>query len=73
MGCSRRKRAPLQLRAVDLGHELQVHPGLALPLGHHCRAHAGVVRVRVQTTPVGPWRAAHHHVWPRGSQDANDA
>eukprot|EP00969_Alexandrium_andersonii_P199038 8789464-Alexandrium_andersonii.AAC.1 len=30
-------RAPLQLQEVDLGHELQVHPGLALPPSHHRR------------------------------------
>eukprot|EP00969_Alexandrium_andersonii_P040469 1774544-Alexandrium_andersonii.AAC.1 len=29
--------------------------------------------MHVQTTPIGAQRAAHHHVWPRGSQDANDA
>eukprot|EP00969_Alexandrium_andersonii_P104120 4595574-Alexandrium_andersonii.AAC.1 len=54
-------RAPLQLRAVDLDHELQVHLGIPLPLGHHCGAHAWVVHMHVQTAPVSARRAAHHH------------
>eukprot|EP00969_Alexandrium_andersonii_P058586 2582382-Alexandrium_andersonii.AAC.1 len=41
MGCSCRKRAPLQLRTVDLDREFQMHLGLPLPLGHHRGAHAG--------------------------------
>eukprot|EP00969_Alexandrium_andersonii_P339770 15019888-Alexandrium_andersonii.AAC.1 len=32
-----------------------------------------MVHIRVQTTPVGARRAAHHHVWPLGAQDADDA
>eukprot|EP00969_Alexandrium_andersonii_P081611 3597637-Alexandrium_andersonii.AAC.1 len=36
-------RTPLQLREVDLDHELQVHLGLPLPLGHRRRVHAGGV------------------------------
>eukprot|EP00969_Alexandrium_andersonii_P302298 13362770-Alexandrium_andersonii.AAC.1 len=54
-------RTALQLRAVDVGHELHVHPGVALALGHVGGAHARVVHVRVQSAPVRARRAAHHH------------
>eukprot|EP00969_Alexandrium_andersonii_P315918 13958049-Alexandrium_andersonii.AAC.1 len=56
--------AALQLRAVDVGHELQVHPGLSPALGHGGGIHAGMVHVHGQPAPVRARRAAHHHIRP---------
>eukprot|EP00969_Alexandrium_andersonii_P337707 14925822-Alexandrium_andersonii.AAC.1 len=44
--------SPFQLGTVQLRDELQVHLGLAPPLGHHLWAHARVVNAHAHTAPV---------------------